>query len=84
MTVKSSCVQCVNKTLNQQKIGALKKCGHVMCLECIQKYCLPDNACSECSEKCKKKDVILLKESGTAFASHSKVEAETYAPAFNG
>ncbi|CAI2371699.1 unnamed protein product [Moneuplotes crassus] len=73
-----------NKTLSQQKIGALKKCGHTMCLDCIKKYCLPDKACTECSEKLKKKDVIFLKESGTSFASHNKVEAERYTPAFNG
>lgn len=81
---KSLCVLCVNKTLNQQKIAALKKCGHTMCLECIKQYCLPDNACAECSEKCKPKDVINLKESGTAFAAHNEVEAKQYAPAFNG
>ena len=55
-----------------------------MCLECIKKYWLKDSVCAECSERCKKKDVIILEESGTSFAAHNKVEAEKYAPAFNG
>ena len=35
------------KTLSQQKLAALKKCGHTMCLDCIKKYCIQDKACAE-------------------------------------
>ena len=72
------------KTLSQQKLAALKKCGHTMCLDCIKKYCIQDKTCAEWSEKWKKKDVILLKESGTGYAEHNQVIAEAYVPAFNG
>lgn len=76
------CAVC-KKTLNQQKIATLRKCGHTMCLDCIKQFSLPEKACSECSIKLKKKDVIPLEESGTAFAAHNKVEAERYIPSFN-
>ena len=55
-----------------------------MCLEWVKKYWLPDKRWSEWSEKLKDKDIIQLKESGTAFAAHNEVEAKVYTSAFNG
>jgi hypothetical protein len=68
-----------------------------MCKECIHKFCFsqvpgksaakatePDSEgrCSKCDKSIRKKDVIDLKESGSAFASHSKVEATVVKPTF--
>jgi hypothetical protein len=64
----------------------LKKCGHVFCRECILKFALKkdskDGNCMKCDSKFSKKDLVDLKESGSAFASHSNVEAKVYKPSF--
>ncbi|CDW78899.1 methyltransferase-like protein 10 [Stylonychia lemnae] len=77
------------KGLVHQKIIASKKCGHVMCKECVTKFCLVSNKneeqrfqCNVCDKQFEKKDMIELKESGSAFASHSKVEATIQKPTF--
>ena len=62
-----------------------------MCKSCCNEFVLPKKLladmtgrCPECgvSVKDHKKDIITLMESGSAFASHSKVEATIYKPAF--
>ena len=64
-----------------------------MCKDCVTKYCTNDKNhhtngnkdgynCSVCDKGFEKKDMINLKESGSAFASHSKVEATIYKPHF--
>ena len=83
--------QVCTKRLGHQKVVALRQCGHVMCKSCCKQFVLPSKKsldqvgrCPECNCKVKdrKKDVIKLHESGSAFASHSKVEATIYKPAF--
>ena len=79
-----SCWVCT-KQLGHQKIACLKGCGHVMCKQCILEFCLKDNSkCFVCEKKIEngKKDMIDLIESGSAFASHSKVEATIFKPSF--
>lgn len=61
------------KALNHQKIGFLKRCGHVFCIACIDSYCLKDKKCGECGKEAKRKHVISLKESGTSYADHNDV-----------
>ena len=53
-----------------------------MCKKCIDDYC-KDESCMVCSKPMKQEDVINLLESGSAFSSHNKVEAEKYYPVFN-
>ena len=64
------CYAC-NKTLRYQKTAMSKHCGHVMCLDCLNKMCLPDERCLVCSIPFKKTDIILLKESSSGFSSHN-------------
>eukprot|EP00347_Sterkiella_histriomuscorum_P009633 403340461 len=86
------------KALGHQKIVSIKKCGHVMCKECVLSYCkldsdnhqsskqLNDNdkfGCSVCSKTFERKDIIEMKESGSSFSSHSKVEASIQKPSFH-
>ena len=76
------------KQLSYQRVSASKRCGHVCCKECITKLCKLDKdsdkyACSICSKKFNHKDIIDLKESGSAFASHSQVEAKVIKPTFH-
>lgn len=66
-----------------QKICAIKKCGHAFCKDCVFKFCKvegkkDDLCCSVCDKSFAVKDLIDLKESGSAFASHSNVEAVVY------
>lgn len=71
-----------------QKIAVMKKCGHVMCRACIDSFCfdgkktMDEGKCLKCEKVHSRKDVINLKESGSAFASHSQVEAKVYKPSF--
>ncbi len=53
-----------------------------MCKACVMEYCVKEKKCGICGVKIKEKDVIELKESGSAFAAHSKVETKTMTPAF--
>ena len=39
------------KVLNIQKIIALKKCGHVFCLKCLEDVCKGDENCPSCNTK---------------------------------
>ena len=84
-----------NKKLGHQKSIALRKCGHVMCLSCCNQFVfmqkkgkaskkMGKGQCPSCSVEIRDpvKGVINLQESGSAFASHSKVEATIYKPAF--
>lgn len=51
------CYSC-NKTIKYQKVGMSKHCGHVMCLGCIEKICLPEGRCMVCSKSFEKADII--------------------------
>lgn len=60
-----------------------------MCKECVTQFCFSDKMnpsigrCTKCDKEfSRNKDLTDLKESGSAFASHSKVEAKVYKPTF--
>lgn len=72
--------QVCTKKLGHQKVVALRQCGHVMCKSCCDRFVMPskksdgqDGRCPQCNSKVKdrKRDIIRLHESGSAFASHS-------------
>lgn len=85
-----------DKKLGHQKIVALRVCGHVMCQKCCNEFVFESRSksnklshngegkCPSCEKvvRSRTKGVIQMKESGSAFASHSKVEAKIYKPAF--
>jgi hypothetical protein len=62
----------------------LRKCGHVLCKKCITDFIIKDSGrCTQCETKVDKdRDIIDLKESGSAFAAHNEVEARVYKPSF--
>ncbi len=75
------------KAFVHQKICAIGKCGHAFCKDCIMKFCKIEGkkdemSCNMCDKNFGMKDLIYLKESGSAFASHSQVEAVVYQPSF--
>ena len=70
------------KVLNIQKIIALKKCGHVFCLKCLDDVCKGDENCPKCNTKFISSDKILLKFTGTSYASHNKVTSQIYIPSY--
>lgn len=69
------------KPLIHQKITVLRKCGHVMCRDCILTFGFSKESnsaagvgrCMKCDIEIKRnnKDMIELKESGSAFSGHS-------------
>ncbi len=70
------------KVLNIQKIIALKKCGHVFCLKCLDDVCKEDENCPICNTKFINSDKILLKFTGTPYSSHNKVISKVYIPSY--
>jgi len=70
------------KVLNIQKIIALKKCGHVFCLKCLEDVCKGDENCPSCNTKFISSDKIILKFTGTSYASHNKVKSQIYIPSY--
>ena len=78
---KFMCSIC-EKILNIQKIIALKKCGHVFCLKCIEKF-KNEKKCQICSNKYNDIDIINLKSTGTSFSSHNNVTSKIYVPSYH-
>ncbi len=76
---KFMCCVCEN-ILSSQKIIALKKCGHVLCWKCKEKFCKEEEKCPTCEMKFIHSDVIVLESSGTSFSSHNKVTSSIYTP----
>lgn len=80
-----NCFFC-QKKLMFQKIKGLVTCGHVMCADCVDKYCTECETEGEklclCGKKWKKGDCIALNESLSAFSFHNEVEVSRYTPAF--
>mmetsp|Transcript_13305 Transcript_13305/g.14701 ORF Transcript_13305/g.14701 Transcript_13305/m.14701 type:complete len:307 (+) Transcript_13305:26-946(+) len=76
-----ACYVC-KKKLKHQKVGALRKCGHVMCHDCIVKYCITQKSCYVCEKPCKEKHIIKLKSGGSGFSSHNQVETSHKSAAF--
>ena len=80
-----NCQYC-KKKLMFQKIKCFLTCGHVMCADCIDKYCTvgkqsPEDICI-CGKPWKKGDCVTLGESGSGFSSHNEIEVKKYTHAF--
>merc|ERR1712228_253972 len=70
------CGSCAKILTNATKSACLSKCGHIVCLSCIQKFVSKNKCCVVCDEPVKKKHVIILSCGGTGFAAHgNKIEA---------
>jgi nitric oxide synthase-interacting protein len=79
------CPSCRNGLTNSSKMACLAKCGHVLCLPCVQTLVLKDKACIDCGKDCREKDVIPLELGGTGFSATQKVESvKMLTPAFQG
>ena len=70
------------KELNYQKIICFKKCGHVLCENCLNLICKKDEKCNICNTKYLKEDIIYLQETGTAFSKHNNVSIKSYVPSY--
>jgi nitric oxide synthase-interacting protein len=64
------CYAC-DKTLKFQKIGMSKHCGHVMCITCVDKVCLPEGKCMVCSKPFMKKDIVNILEAYSGYTAHN-------------
>lgn len=54
---KYQCWVCSRTLTNTNKSAALKTCGHVMCVTCLDKL-KKDKACPQCSKQYTEKDII--------------------------
>lgn len=75
-TDRSICPSCRNGFTNASKLGCLKPCGHVLCMQCVSELVLKDGACVDCGAPCTDKDVIRLQSGGTGFAATGAVIAQ--------
>ena len=79
------CPSCRKTLTNSIKTGFLKKCGHVICLACIDKCVKTDQACIVCGTDCSESDIVELQTGGTGFAgSGGAVVSSQLTPAFQG
>jgi nitric oxide synthase-interacting protein len=79
------CPSCRNGLTNATKMACLAKCGHVLCMPCVQTLVLKDGACINCGKDCREKDIIPLELGGTGFSATQKVESvKQLTPAFQG
>ena len=77
------CASCSKVLTNATKCGCLRKCGHILCLQCIKQFVSKSKSCTVCDEPCKKKHVIMLLCGGTGFSAHgNQMEATKKAVAF--
>jgi len=73
------CRVCGNTFTNISKATLLKKCGHVFCTSCVNKF--SDQRCFNCSVSFSSKHLIPLQTGGTGFAGHGvKLEATKFTP----
>ncbi|KAJ1972714.1 hypothetical protein H4R35_004526 [Dimargaris xerosporica] len=77
------CPSCLKHLSNGTKLTLAKRCGHVLCQQCMDQFVKGAGACNVCSAKCKLSDIIPLQYEGTGFAgSGTTVEARRYDVAF--
>jgi len=78
---KYQCSVCGNTFNNSSKATLLKKCGHVFCTSCIEKFTDTPKTCFTCSRPFLPKHTIKLQCGGTGFAGHGvKLEATKFVP----
>ncbi|CAG8691408.1 1070_t:CDS:2 [Cetraspora pellucida] len=63
------CPSCRKTLTNSVKICLMKRCGHVICKVCVEKFVKNSKQCFVCSEKCRSKDIADMSGEGTGFAS---------------
>jgi hypothetical protein len=79
-----NCFAC-KKKLMFQKIKGLLTCGHVMCADCVDRYCQEGEGERKhcvCGERWKEGDCVGLSESGSSYTLHNETEVKKYTYAF--
>jgi len=78
------CLVCAKTLSNIVKTAALQKCGHVMCVTCLDTL-KKDKQCV-CGKGFKEKHIIKLDNGGTAYSESSgeKLKPKVVTPAFVG
>ncbi|CAG8434481.1 7367_t:CDS:2 [Scutellospora calospora] len=77
------CPSCRKTLTNSVKICLMKRCGHVICKTCVEKFVKSSKQCFVCNEKCRSKDITDMSGEGTGFASGGgPVMAERFDVAF--
>ncbi|KAJ1980967.1 hypothetical protein H4R34_002252 [Dimargaris verticillata] len=77
------CPSCLKHLSNGTKLTLARRCGHVLCQQCMDQFVKDAGVCNVCSAKCKSSDIIPLQYEGTGFAgSGTAVEAHRYDVAF--
>jgi len=78
------CFVCCKTLNNVVKAAALQKCGHVMCVGCLETL-KQDKACT-CGKGFKEKHILRMESGGTAYSESSgeKLKPKVVTPAFLG
>jgi len=64
-----SCCSCRKTFTNTHKKFHLRRCGHVVCQDCVKQLFVKEMACPLCSQPFLKKDLVKLKNAGTGFVA---------------
>jgi len=64
-----SCCSCRKTFTNVHKKYHLRRCGHVVCKDCVTRLFKKELSCPLCSEPFRKKDLVMLKNAGTGFVA---------------
>jgi len=64
-----SCCSCRKTFTNVHKKYHLRRCGHVVCKDCVTRLFVKERSCPKCSEPFSKKDLVMLKNAGTGFVA---------------
>jgi len=78
------CLVCCKSLSNTMKTATLQKCGHVMCLQCLDTV-KKDQQCV-CGKSFKDKNIIKLDNQGTGYSESSgdRLKPKKFTPAFVG
>lgn len=76
----AQCPVCIKSFGNGIVALVLKPCGHVLCKECVDKFCKSLKKCTVCEGKFKA--VLKIATEGTGFAAGGTTEAVKVTPGF--
>lgn len=68
-----SCCSCRKTFQDVHKKYHLRRCGHVVCKDCVTRLFVKEFACPLCSEPFSKKDLVMLKNAGTGFVASGAI-----------
>lgn len=75
------CPSCIKTITNGMVTCLIRRCGHVTCKGCNDRFVVPNCKCFVCNEPVRpNKDIVTLQAGGTSFAASQSVSGENLQP----